>query len=170
MCQLFQDNTKTPQILKFRFELFFLLIILGCKSKTNLNNREFTFSMESLNYPLRKAIYDSETDIYYYKINYEKEQIINMPFTNEEKDSLRKIFTTNFCQCIKSYNEDSKITYKRIHKLIYKSQKKITKCDTVLASSDLPKMNQFKYFTKFRKILTEKPEYQNAFPEEFVTY
>ena len=149
--------------------ILFLTIILGCKSLNNLNDDEFIFTMESLNYPFRIAVYDSESNKYSYKINDEQIQIVNIPFTNAEKDSLRKILPKNFCQCIKSYDEKSNITYKRIHRLVYKQQKEQQKCDTILANPNLPEMNQFKFFAKFRTILTKKPEYKFTFPDEFVT-
>ncbi len=152
--------------MKFCIGILTLTFILGCTSVNNLKNDEFIFTIESLNYPFRTEIYDSETNKYSYKIDSEPTQIVNIPFTITEKNSLRKIFPKNSCQYIKSYDDTKKITYRSVHKLVYKSQQEQINCDTVLVNPDLPKMKQFQFFGKFRQILNEKPEYEKAFPIE----
>lgn len=157
--------------MKFNFKnLIFLSIFVGCNSANNLSQKEFSFSTESFNYPWRKTVYNSDLNQYVYKITSEPNKMVTITLSDSEKDSLQKIFRTNFCQCIKSYDEESKITYIRVHRLTYKNKTSQKKCDTINADPNLTNTSEFKYFSKFRQILTSKSNYQFAFPEEYEIY
>lgn len=159
--------------MKFKcINVILLLIIVGCKSSTNISSqKDFIFSTESFSYQWNKSIYNSELNQYVRKTYSDPDKIVNINLSESEKDSLKTISGNNFCQCVKNYDKDSKKTYvSRINKLTYKGKVDLKKCDTIYLDPNLKNSSEFKYYTKFRKILNSKSNYQDAFPEEFEIY
>ena len=158
--------------MKYKFKInLFLLILGGCTSTNNINKQDFVFSTESFSYQWSKSIYDSESHKYVRKTYSDPEINVNISLSKSEKDSLKSVSKRSFCQCIKNYNEDLKVSYvSRINKLVYKGEADIRHCDTINADSNLLNTPEFIYYTKFRQIVNSKSDYQDAFPEEFETY